>query len=590
MFQLEWADKKTWAAEPAIASGPSRVDKKSIVRTIMVNWEEHCVECAAPDCYSTCTLYRRRADGECKRFLYGIYPNKDFRGRYHFGADVRFRKWGKIEANLRLSSPMPLIPYYWVTLFKAMPDAVQMWVQRVLDKVYGAVKYDFDEFIMECYSASRESYKLVLEYFTETNGVRSIKFKHSFTIQEGYNFHSISREAFGVKTMDGYLYLSPEDSNSEKRLVFTWLDFVKYKEGFKRNSPAQEIKIKCLAWDLDNTLWDGILEEGRPVTPNREAIELIKKMDEKGIVQTVISKNDFGPAWGELEKIGLEKYFLYPAINWGQKSENLSEIAKKLNIDLNTFAVIDDSPFERAEIRKALPQVRVYTEKEIVNIGGYREFQVPVTDTARNRRASYQVQMERDKIKANFSGSYHDFLASCHMRAEVFVPAREGEVLRCWELIQRSNQLNLSSNRYPADAFGELLANKQVLSLAIKCHDKFGDYGIVGFASIDLSTDVAVLTDFVLSCRVAQKMVEHTFIKCLSGYLYGQGFARLDVKLLQTEKNKPLRKVFSDLPFTTVSQEGDKVLLTLDVTSELPLPPVVEMRLDESVPNPLILQ
>ena len=66
----------------------------------MLLWEEHCHECAIPQCYETCSLYVRRSDQKCARFVYGIYPNPNFSGLLPYGADIFFRRWAKLEAIL----------------------------------------------------------------------------------------------------------------------------------------------------------------------------------------------------------------------------------------------------------------------------------------------------------------------------------------------------------------------------------------------------------------------------------------------------------------------------------------------------------
>ena len=106
----------------------------------------------------------------------------------------------------------------------------------------------------------------------------------------------------------------------------------------------------------------------------------------------------------------ISDYFIYPAINWGQKSKNLSTIAKNINIDLNTFALIDDSEFERFEVKNSLPQVRIFPNTEMNDLLSYPEFDVPITETSKIRRKSYMSQITREKVQANFAGDYDQFL------------------------------------------------------------------------------------------------------------------------------------------------------------------------------------
>lgn len=114
-----------------------------------------------------------------------------------------------------------------------------------------------------------------------------------------------------------------------------------------------EQKIKCVVWDLDNTLWDGILTEGDDVQLRDGIIDIIKTLDERGILQSVASKNNFEDAYKKLEELGVAEYFLYPQINWNPKSEAVKKIAENINLGIDSFAFIDDSEFEREEVLTA---------------------------------------------------------------------------------------------------------------------------------------------------------------------------------------------------------------------------------------------
>ncbi len=552
MYQLEWANKEVWQTQPSILPEANSIDKRNISKVLMMGWEEHCVECAVPECYASCPLYEKRRDGGCARFVYGIVPNGNYRGHFNFGADVRFRKWGKLEANLSLAFPTPVMGHYWLGLYNKLSPNLKSTIRKKFNEMYGAGANDFDAFLIECHSPHAEPYQLMIEYFVQPGRTRKTLFRDSFTIHQGYNFYAIPFEKFNITAWRGYLYVYPEEGATEKRLIFTWLDFVKYKNaGIKPALPLPDRnknKIKCVVWDLDNTLWQGTLAESPSVEPKSEVLDLIVRLDERGILQSICSKNNFEPAWRELERLGISEYFLHPAINWGQKSENIAEIARKLNIGLDTFALIDDSAWERTEVAKALPQVRTYSELEIARLLEHEEFDVPVTSASKARRNSYKSEIVRNIHKAKFSANYEEFLLSCNMEMVLFHPTAEDDVLRCWELVQRSNQLNISGKRYSQDDFKTLLADEHALAIGIKCRDRFGDYGTIGFVRIDLSGETPAITDFVLSCRVAQKKVEHAFLKEISKQLSDLGYQELDVCFLKTGKNIPLLLTFKELP------------------------------------------
>ncbi len=111
----------------------------------------------------------------------------------------------------------------------------------------------------------------------------------------------------------------------------------------------------------------------------------------------------------------------------------------------------------------------------------------------------------------------------------------------------------------------------------MECDDKFGSYGVVGFASVDMKGEDPVTTNFVMSCRVARKHVEHTFYGWLGSYMKQQGASRLLVELIRTARNGPLAKVFEEMPFTAVRSEGNSTLLAMNLTGEVKIEDIVAL-------------
>lgn len=553
MFELNFSDKIQWAKESDKTEYVrSKINIPNIDKTMLIKWEEHCLECAVPECYSTCQLYSERLDGACARFTYGIYPNNNFSGLFNFGADVRFKRWAKLEADLQqFSIPVRTNIHKFSQLLSLKTPKIFSKISKIYinkKSVFSRLQ-EYDDFVVECYSDNKESFNLILECYDEEDDDRKITFRRSFNIKKGLNNFSISTDEF-IGTKFRYIYLYPENDLGV-RIIFTWLDFVKYKKNFRHKPELPAPKVKCVAWDLDNTLWEGILVESDPslIYIKSDVIRLIKSFDERGIIQTIVSKNDHDLAIKVLKQNKISDYFIYPAINWGQKSNNLSTIAKNINIDLNTFALIDDSEFERFEVKNSLPQVRIFPNTEINDLLSYPEFDVPITETSRIRRKSYMSQITREKVQANFAGDYDQFLKSCDMKMEFFVPNTNEEKNRCVELIQRSNQLNLSGKKYSTEEFEKILDNPDNLVVAINCSDKFGKYGIVGVANNNISGKNWILTDFVLSCRVAQKKVEHHIFQWFTTLALKQNKKLLLAQSVPTTKNGPLLKVFKDMGF-----------------------------------------
>jgi methoxymalonate biosynthesis protein len=171
--------------------------------------------------------------------------------------------------------------------------------------------------------------------------------------------------------------------------------------------------VKCLVWDLDNTLWQGtLLEDGEVEVP--EALRrTIEELDARGILQSIASRNDYDHAWERLEKLGLADYFVRPQIGWGRKSDSVRTIAEQLKFALTTIAFIDDQPTERAEVIHELPEVRTYEAERAAELTALPEFSpAQVTQDAANRRKMYQAGFQRERAEAEYTGSSDEFLRS----------------------------------------------------------------------------------------------------------------------------------------------------------------------------------
>lgn len=180
-----------------------------------------------------------------------------------------------------------------------------------------------------------------------------------------------SHEAFEVEIV-------PSVVEGEPILYFGLIDFVKEHRvpTMSDNKSQGELPaargagIKCLVWDLDNTLWQGILIEDGPqkVRVRTEVVDIIKEADERGILNSIASKNNHEEAMSVLRAYGLEEFFLYPQIRWQPKSKSLLEIARLLNIGVDSLALVDDQVFEREEVRSVLPDAgaRILTVERAV--------------------------------------------------------------------------------------------------------------------------------------------------------------------------------------------------------------------------------
>ena len=447
-------------------------DYFNIEKVRVTMWEEHCLECAAPLCYETCLNYVARQDGRCKLFKDSISQSENENGLLGRCARVKFRKWGNL---LSVIFPKMVNLDEYRSVDKSADKASKSLCKTVKGNLPTSIKWkkirikeflrrrnlrkgtddSSDAFILHCYNHKSENFTLFLEIFD--NEHHSL-FKYGFTIEPGENLHILPSSKYNYSCDKGgnLIKIYPED-NYEADVTFLWSDFVK---GSPIQSKKPADKVKLVVWDLDNTLWDGILIENnddKPLKLKTGVIELIKALDERGIIQSIASKNDFEPAMDMLKKIGIDEYFLYPQINWNPKSDSLINIVNNININIDTVAFIDDSDFERAQVASMLPQVRVYKETDVETLLNEKPFDVMVTSESKNRRAMYRAEEKRNQIKTSSNSNIEDFIKQCKLEISVFKPQTDEELLRCYELVLRTNQLNMSGIKYTREEFEKVI-------------------------------------------------------------------------------------------------------------------------------------
>ena len=579
MFDTTCANRRKWSVD-FLQGVPS--DKLLSDETVVggIVWEEHCVECGQPECFRACRMYERSYDGKCKRFDSGIVPFKKD-GKLLFGCT--FRKWAKLEGHFsggcitlvhekrlaRLDRFFARLVQVVNRLMAFIPGRIgaitiyrrlKLWASRFHNR---SSKATVGGLILRC-CASR-SVNLHLSIISDDEVVHDEVFKLSggwqtfstafAPVGKGCRFLLFATDDLPFKLAIETLELLPEPilvrGQQEVRKLVS--------EALK---PAAF--VKCLAWDLDNTLWKGILVEDGPdkLVLNEDAVALIKELDSRGILNTVCSKNDYKPAWEVLEKMGIAEYFVFPSINWLPKSANLMAAAKTINIGLDTFAFVDDSPFERGEVSEKLPMVRVFKNTEIAELACRAEFNPPISKEGSKRRLSYQKEMQRIAAAHSFVGDYLEFLRSCEIVLTLF-PLRGTDRAvyeRCYELIQRTNQLTLAARRYTLEQFDELITRDGMEAWGIRCQDKFGDYGIIGVVIVHRQATEFCIDEFVMSCRVAKKQCEYSVVRAIAERAKAaDGVETLRAQIVMTGRNTALVSAFAEMPFEK-KMLNDKIL------------------------------
>ncbi len=259
---------------------------------------------------------------------------------------------------------------------------------------------------------------------------------------------------------------------------------------------------KCLIWDLDNTLWDGVLLEGQEVKLKEGMAAIFQELDRRGILLSVASKNDPTDAEAALKKLGLWDYFLYPQIGWNSKAQSVQAISEALNIGIDSLAFIDDQDFERAEVRYHHPDVLTIDAADYQNLTAMPEF-IPrfITEDSRLRREMYRSDLNRKATEAEFSGSSEEFLATLNMELTI-APVSHGDLERVEELTIRTNQLNSTGVTYSFEELESYISSERHIFLIASLQDKFGAYGKIGIVLLEENQTELRIRLLLMSCRV----------------------------------------------------------------------------------------
>jgi len=336
-------------------------------------------------------------------------------------------------------------------------------------------------------------------------------------------------------------------------------------------------KIKCVVWDLDHTVWNGILLEGDQLALRPGVREAIAAFDQRGILQSIASRNESGPAWERLQQFGLEHFFLLPQISWEAKSESVKRIAERLNLGIDTFAFVDDQAFERDEVRFSLPEVRTYDAAEIARLVDDPDFMPRVvTDDARGRRGMYQADLVRQDAETSFKGPNDAFLATLDMDFS-FGPAEAEDLTRVEELVARTNQLNTTGRIYSYEELSELRVSPEHTLLVADLTDKHGPYGKIGVVLLHRTVERWTIKLLLMSCRVMSRGVGGALITLLRQQARQAG-VRLLAEFRATDRNRMMYITYKFAGFSEVSAAEGNALMEADLVSIPELPSYLRIK------------
>lgn len=319
-------------------------------------------------------------------------------------------------------------------------------------------------------------------------------------------------------------------------------------------------KVKCVVWDLDNTIWLGVLLENDQIDLFPGVVEIIKTLDSRGILQSIASKNDYDRAMSKLEEYGLAEYFLYPQINWNAKSSSLKNIAQSINIGIDTLAFIDDQPFEREEVTYSLPEVFCISTENLDSLLEMSEMNPRfITEDSKIRRLMYLSDIRRKEDEEKFVGPQEEFLATLGMMLTIST-AQESDLQRAEELTLRTNQLNTTAYTYSYEELRCFSQSKQHKLLIAGLADKYGTYGKIGLALVEMGADVWTIKLLLMSCRVMSRGIGTVIINhvCREAKKHG---VKLQAEFIPNERNRMMYVTYKFNHFKEIGQTNNVTIL-----------------------------
>lgn len=326
------------------------------------------------------------------------------------------------------------------------------------------------------------------------------------------------------------------------------------------------VRKKVLLLDADNTLWGGVVGEDGvtgilvddqfPGIVYRKFQNQLLRARASGLLLALVTKNneaDVREAFTERQMPLSWDSFASVRANWLPKSQNISDIANELNVGLDSMVFIDDNAFELEEVKTAHPMVDCQKfdgrnpQSALTLLHSIPDLNTwSVTDEDRNKSEQYKQEASR-KDAAKKIGSIDDYIASLGIRIEAGIN-RSAHIKRIAQLTNKTNQFNLTTNRYSEAELLACMEAGQVFDFRVT--DKFGDMGIVGIAIIQNGE----IETFLMSCRALGRKVEQTML----GYLCNKaGSQKLRARFVRSAKNAMVEDFYSANGFALVSEDGD---------------------------------
>lgn len=583
------------------------IDKNIFSNFSLLFWEEHCVECELEGKINTCKTHTKRPDGGCATLENGFELIKNNRVIDGFSVKVKFKTLAKIESQWPFRPKMYKPHSYKIFsyIFHSIDNFFspnsnfsnflksKKWklYEKLRSYIYRLYKYianyentylkpDYLIFQIENLNPNNET-NLQIEIISDNK----ISYRNNLILNDELNTFLIDFNdlSFGL-SKENLFRIWSEDTVCPDILIH-WAHIVKLKNKQKEilklqkhiisNDPykSNENKVKCVVFDLDNTIWEGIIGDDKfsEVKLNPNILKFLRDLDSRGILCSIASKNEYEIAWKKIVDLKIQDYFLYPEIHWGEKYISIQNIANNLNIGLDSIVFIDDSSYEQRAIKNFLPEIRIF-ESITSNLINNEIFDVPITNESTNRRKFYLSDGHRKREKQLNKLDDLSFIKSSNLKLQILNV--DNNLIRCSELIQRTNQFNISKEKLNVDELN--LHIKNYHSLCWQLNDKYGNYGIVGFLSFRILQNTLEMDKFAMSCRSASRFVEESIISWLCN-MYQDEIKSIIIKINKTDRNNPIYEKIKQIGFKKMKKENDTEFLILNLINHSDFLDVIEI-------------
>ena len=345
------------------------------------------------------------------------------------------------------------------------------------------------------------------------------------------------------------------------------------------------LQKKCIVLDLDNTLWGGIIGESdinqislspfNDGKPFYNFQNLLYSYYKRGIILAINSKNNYKDAINVIQNhphmILKENYFTSIKINWDNKVDNIIEIAKDINIGLDSIVFIDDDDLNCEMVGKLLPEVEViHLPKDptrylntLINRNLFDTF--TITNEDLNKGEMYEAENQRKKLNSTYS-DINEYLLNLNIEIDIHTNYLN-HLKRISQLTLKTNQFNTTTLRFNELQIEEKLYNSNNLIYSVNVKDKFGDSGITGVVILNTKDNKWIIENFLLSCRVLGRNIENAILDFLINEAKNNNIEYIEAHFIPSNKNMIAASIFQNNNFTLISKETNFEVWYLDINT-----------------------